>query len=383
MYITIKNSWGQRYINAFTYDYNDVGIWSAYALSFLFVVSIIYILLNYKTALALGVIFKISLVYVAFACLMSMPSMSYGMKILSKSVIIPTLAPISLVVFYIYARNVPDSRGVMQILAFIAFIVFIIGFKRSYSESQSMNLHMTFGDGYYALFLLPFLLTVRSNIMRYLLLFAIGACALLSGKRGMILAFVLGSYAFLLIQNVVLEKKFKVLYVVFTPIMGVIILAAMLYYDASNHGFVLQRFMEIEETNGNGRIDIWIMGIQTFLSSSPFRMLVGHGVYTYENPILPIVGFAHNDYISTLVYFGIIGFILMTLFSIYLMLTTWKAIKIKAEFSSILAYSVVVYSIMMLISIVFYCPAITLFLFASMGYLIGLIDNQKQMLGIK
>ena len=79
---------------------------------------------------------------------------------------------------------------------------------------------------------------------------------------------------------------------------------------------VLQRFMEISEDGGSGRIQIWGRVYLSYASGSIFERLFGQGYQSVTS--LMLTGraiLAHNDYLEILHDYGIIGIVL---FSIWL-----------------------------------------------------------------
>ena len=155
---------------------------------------------------------------------------------------------------------------------------------------------------YYILYILPFFLLIRSAFIRYVFVLIIGLISAISAKRAIILSFIGASYVYLFVQNFFIEQKNKLFFMFIAPVIGIAIFGILVYYDSANYGFIFNRFDEISETGGNGRIDLWKYAIKTFFSSSPVEMLFGHGTYTFVMPEMPIIGFAHNDYLSTLIY---------------------------------------------------------------------------------
>lgn len=132
----------------------------------------------------------------------------------------------------------------------------------------------------------------------------------LVASRGGIISLAAGVSVLLFFSK--LKLRYKILFV--------ILIAAFIIYLFNNDYFALLQYrIEMDETGGSGRTDIWKMKLSEFGNSSPFAWIFGMG---YQNGLW-LGGSAnsyrcfHNDFISYLVCYGIIGLVLFILLLTY------------------------------------------------------------------
>lgn len=132
----------------------------------------------------------------------------------------------------------------------------------------------------------------------------------LVASRGGILSLAAGVSVLLFFSK--LKLRYKILFV--------ILIAAFVICLFNNDYFALLQYrIEMDETGGSGRTDIWKMKLSEFGNTSPLVWIFGMG---YQNGIW-LGGSAsyyycfHNDFISYLVCYGIIGLVLFILLLTY------------------------------------------------------------------
>ena len=111
-----------------------------------------------------------------------------------------------------------------------------------------------------------------------------------------------------------LKKKWKKMLTIAAISVAAVI--AMVFLVQTFNLNILQRFMEISEDGGSGRIQIWYRVYLSYSSGSIFERLFGQGYQSVTR--LMLTGraiLAHNDYLEILHDYGIIG---LVLFSIWL-----------------------------------------------------------------
>jgi hypothetical protein len=105
-----------------------------------------------------------------------------------------------------------------------------------------------------------------------------------------------------------LFSKIKLIYKI---IILTLIIAFVLYLFNNNYFELLMMRIEADDGTGSGRLDIWNSRLRTFSNQDPLQILFGMGqkqgltlgTYNY-------VG-SHNEFISTLVIYGIVGLIIL------------------------------------------------------------------------
>lgn len=139
----------------------------------------------------------------------------------------------------------------------------------------------------YAIFTVPFL---------YVLM--------MTGSRSSVLAFAVGfSYYFFFVQKIQLKTLMHICMFILTFAMCI-----FPFIPPS----LLSRISidEILESNGSGRLDMWLYAMEEFMNSSFFRQMFGQGVGT--SSLYAVNGMVyHNIFLDALVEFGIVGFSLM------------------------------------------------------------------------
>lgn len=153
----------------------------------------------------------------------------------------------------------------------------------------------------------------------------------LVASRGGILSLAAGTCVLLYFSKI----KFKYKILIF-----ILIAAFVIYLFINDYFALLQYRIVMDETGGSGRIDIWRMKLRELGNSSPIFWLFGMG---YQNGIwlggTPSNYYCfHNDFVSYLVCYGIIGFVLFIHLLIYPIRTSNKKHYIFPVVLSLIAY---------------------------------------------
>jgi hypothetical protein len=148
----------------------------------------------------------------------------------------------------------------------------------------------------------PQRLLVRGVALGYLVLGPLTAA--LTGSRGGLVAMTIS----LVSVPVILGRKSPLRRVAALGLLVVIGMVALVYTPANSWNRLGTTASEFSSGNLNDRLPIWETGLRTF-EESPENMLIGVGA----DGFLPAVGLgfvAHNTYLSILVDYGLIGFVL-------------------------------------------------------------------------
>ncbi len=217
--------------------------------------------------------------------------------------------------FNLYTR-VPRDSKLLQYLAIIA----TIGLCAEYfiiSNTMRIDLNHTalmLGVSYVPLILTPLLL-LNYNKLSLASFLLVGYVLIDSGKRGGIIALVLGLiFYFLCIKNSIgSTKKVRV---IFITIIAIILLWGVLLEFIENTDFFGRLLHGSDDSDySSGRLDIYSDALSKYFDSDIWGIILGHGLGAVAS-VSKFGVTAHNDFIEALYDFGIIGF--MSYFLFYL-----------------------------------------------------------------
>lgn len=132
----------------------------------------------------------------------------------------------------------------------------------------------------------------------------------LVASRGGLLSLSVGLCTLILFSKIKLKYKF---------FLAILIVAFVMYLFNNDYFALLQYRINMDETGGSERTDIWRMKLSEFADSSPLSWIFGMGFWNGVRLGGNAIGYRcfHNDYISYLVCYGIIGFVSYLLFLTY------------------------------------------------------------------
>lgn len=226
-----------------------------------------------------------------------------------------------------------DTKTDMDIKTFAVFLAIatlVLGFyyfstgtefTNTYAESAGLERtgwmdsnYFSTTIGFSALVSIAMLISQKNNLIETVLFSANTILSVivmvLVASRGGILSLSAGACILLF------SSKIKLRYKLFFAIL----LAAFVIYLFNNDYFALLQYrIEMDETGGSGRTGIWRMKLSEFYASSPLAWIFGMGFWngTYLGGNVTNYSCFHNDYISYLVCYGIIGFVSYLLFLTY------------------------------------------------------------------
>jgi len=155
---------------------------------------------------------------------------------------------------------------------------------------------------------IPYRKTVITDILFYAASILGGAVLCLNASRGALLSWVVCVALFVLTAN--LKIRYKIMFSI------ILILVAYWMYIRGSLGLLIYRMQEDTLETGGGRTDIWQMKLEAFsTNSSPFEWLLGIGKSGCDNLVGTIS--THNDVLTALIAFGIVGFICYAVFLFY------------------------------------------------------------------
>lgn len=200
---------------------------------------------------------------------------------------------------------------------------------------------------YFFALTVPYLLfnTGKRNVLIITLLFSF--MALLSLKRSMMLSMVL-IWAFFFL-NGMRKTRTKIYSIVLSLVLLGGIYFAYDKVDEMTGGILTQRVTKEETGEGIGREAIWGLTINMIQTSSPGKLITGHGHYgVKKNSILDIS--AHNDFLEVIYDYGMLIFILYLCLWGHVIRQTYRLYKARSELFMPYAASLSLFFIMSMVS---------------------------------
>lgn len=227
------------------------------------------------------------------------------------------------------------------------------------------------GTSYWILFLLPILLYTPHKWLRYAGIFLVGAVLLASFKRGGILAFGCGLFAYLFVKEILIGRKMsKLMYFV----IALFALATIFWVvDNALDNLFTDRFLNIKNDGGSSRDQVWATTWQMIQQSDFENLLFGHG----HNSVLtnsPLGLSAHNDFLECIYDYGIFGSLFYFMLHISLIRQIFRNIRLHNPEAAVMAFTYSFFLILSLMSHVIIYPWLA---FMGLSWGIGSASERK------
>ena len=235
-----------------------------------------------------------------------------------------TLALCIFIFIYICMRNNPQDIKYIYTIYFIIFVYALIILIRDYymmmiAEAANADEGFDSNSGFMLASLIPmcFLLPMK-RIKLILYVVALGAC-MVSGQRAAALgALISVPIAYKYIKSSLSKKDLIPLFL----IAFVFLIIALPYIVGAIENFVLRASVDADRGDvGSGRSVFWAIVINSYFSSNPIQMFLGHGYFAVNDMLEAEYGMpigAHNGFLDHLYTFGIVGLLLYL--SVYLVI---------------------------------------------------------------
>lgn len=229
--------------------------------------------------------------------------------------------------FYVRCSKRPNGLQAFLALAFLSLVFWLMALINFTAVSAKVSgLSSSFQSqnyvGYYIVALFPFVLLLKSKILKIIGFLLISYGSVYSLKRGVVLSLILmGFFSSFLYVAVLSRKKFKV--TLGLLLVWAITIGAGALFVYSNPEAVSRRI----ETE-SGRYAIYWDIFEAVKNADFLLLIIGHG----GGQLRQTIGhFAHNDWLMLLYDFGFIGMALM--FNVYLCLVILmiKLYKARSE----------------------------------------------------
>ena len=208
------------------------------------------------------------------------------------------------------------------------------------------------GSAYWSLFLFPVLLYTPHKWLRYAGLALVGAVLFASFKRGGILAFGCGLFAYLFVKEILIGRKIsKLMYFV----IALFALATIfLVVDNALDNLFTERFLNIKNDGGSNRDQVWATTWQMIQQSDFENLLFGHG-YDSVRTNSPLGLSAHNDFLECIYDFGLFGSLFYFMLHISLIRQIFRNTRLRNPEAAIMAFTYSFFLILSLMSHVLIC----------------------------
>ena len=227
------------------------------------------------------------------------------------------------------------------------------------------------GTAYWILFLLPILLYTPHKWLRYAGLVLVGAALFASFKRGGILAFGCGLFAYLFVKEILIGRKIsKLMYFV----IALFALATIFFVvDNALDNLFTERFLNIKNDGGSSRDQVWATTWQMIQQSDFENLLFGNG-YNSVLTNSPLGLSAHNDFLECIYDFGIFGSLFYFMLHISLIRQIFRNIRLRNPEAAVMAFTYSFFIILSLMSHVLIYPWLA---FMGLSWGMGCASEQK------
>lgn len=227
------------------------------------------------------------------------------------------------------------------------------------------------GTAYWILFLFPILLYTPYKWLRYAGLVLVGAVLFASFKRGGILAFGFGLFAYLFVKEILIGRKINKLIYFLIALFAMAVV--FIVVDNALDNVFTERFLNIKDDGGSNRDQVWATTWQMIQQSDFENLLFGHG----HNSVLtnsPLGLSAHNDFLECIYDYGIFGSLFYFMLHISLIRQIFRNIRLRNPEAAVMAFTYSFFLILSLMSHVFIYPWLA---FMGLSWGIGSASERK------
>jgi len=278
--------------------------------------------------------------------------------------------------FYWSFRNNKHIDSFFEPVIICIMLIIDIVYMLTFSEfSALVNEGSAFGNSYYPLLMLPFVVALSNKLWRNILMCIIIVITLTSLKRGGLIALSLSFFTYYLVSVYCTKagSMFKSIIIAFLFIL--IFFMSVSWFDTKfNDNHLKERMEQMSEDGGSGRADYYAMVWNKITDSSAQELITGHGYLS----TIQVTGkyTAHNDFLELLYDFGILFFIFYIVFWYKYAKYCIKHIKQRTKYATALSVSFVLVLTLSVFSHIFiYLHLVTLMMF--IGMITGIDHRQK------
>lgn len=294
---------------------------SGYFLIFYMILSFIFIINNYKVIYKANKIINAALIYGLIALFLNTLHFKENFSDFVRVSNSIFQWVFSLIIGYILAFKSEKNKNLTIILFLIMVLpislynIYIYSFKNIFDSQTTTVLDVTF----ILLVIIPFVLTLKQNVIKIILVIFIGLVSFMSFKRTTILSYVLMIsfyYIYSLFNSGSNTKNRKKIFALTLVLIGGFVLIQLFnYIEGASGDYITERLQNIGNDRGSERLDIYSKIFEIFSDSSIWNVLLGNGYMSVREKIDIL---AHNDFLEVLFDFGIIAFAAYLVFFIRL-----------------------------------------------------------------
>ncbi len=278
---------------------------------------------------------------------------------------------IALVSYVMYNASLLSNSKYLINLIIVCFILLSLYYIINIQESLIID-HLKQNNASFSILLfLPFIACIGNEKFKTIAFVLVFLMILISLKRGSFVAFFVAVLAYNISHSLISGGKRGVIYVV---IAGMIFFCGAQYYieniDNRFVSTIVERFNNISEDKGSGRLDIYEEVWDEIQNSSILNLILGHGWTQVETTTRGGVS-AHNDFLEVLYDFGIVGFLIYILLLVRLIKYAIMLNRNKIATAPALWAAIAIIIVMSCISHIVIYPKYFLLTSMSLGYILG------------
>lgn len=224
---------------------------------------------------------------------------------------------------------------------------------------------------YYPLLTLPWILMIKNNKFKSILLIFLFLGVLLSTKRSAVIVCFVCLFFFIIRYYLSSSRVLKIQRYLISVVLILIVFFCFSNYSLLKNSYLFSRFETMKEDGGSGRDVIWENVLQSYQRLSIEQQILGNGHNSVKNNNL-VLGrslSAHNDFLEVLYDYGIIGFIIYLVFYIYILKRLYFLYRERSEFFFPYLTSCIIMIVFSLVSHLILYPTYFLYVVTFWGYI--------------
>ncbi len=321
--------------------------------------------------------YVILLVYILLLVFLFSVSYPLGSRLLYVTLLLPLL-------LFIFAQVTSFQIKSHEPIIWMATIVFLLStfyFLANYYSNVQLDTDSANSGSYVMLYLLPFLLCHKKRILRVLAIIVTLVVIMFSLKRGGFLSLLAGVLVYLVVSQIVLNNqkiKFWHVIVLLAVSFGLYILIIYVNNVILN-GHLIDRFID-DERGGSGRLELYSEYWKMLLDSSFGQLLVGRGwLGSLRDSGLELT--CHNDFLESIIDFGLFGFILYIIFYFGLIALFRMMLKSKQKYAPAMAASIAIFFVNSMVSHILIYPKYLLLFSLFWGFMVYIVYSPHNSTG--
>lgn len=273
---------------------------------------------------------------------------------------------------YGYAKLVGHKKHI-DVLVLLLLVVCAFSFLKLYSLINVGSVQGHYGVISYIIYLLPVVLINKHKWVRFLGSGVILFLVVASIKRQAFLSFSFALIAYFFVNQYI--KGGIKLKTIFVSIISILVVCVLLLFTVSYLDVdIFERFANIGDDGGSGRVEIWSSIFDHLYKQDIFSWLVGSGT----NYTAVISGYtpAHNDFLETIVDYGLFSLLLYIGFFLSLLHAAVKMTKQRSKYAPAMWAQYAIFVVYAMTSVMTVWQTYNIMML-NFGLLIGLNAHEK------